>query len=108
MIDLAQTTSLLADLVKIESINPELVHGGSGEKKIAFYVADFLRAAGLKTRIQNLGRGRANVVGVLRGHGGGRSLMLNGHLDTVGVAGMEAPFSAEINNNRLYGRGSQD
>lgn len=108
MIDLTQATSFLADLVKIESINPELAPGGSGEAKIAAYVADFLRAAGLKTRIQKLGRGRANVVGVLRGRGGGRSLMLNGHLDTVGVAGMEAPFSAEIKNNRLYGRGAQD
>ncbi|HLY59733.1 MAG TPA: ArgE/DapE family deacylase [Terriglobia bacterium] len=108
MIDSDRLTTILADLVKIESINPELVPGGSGEEKIAAYVADFLRAAGLKTRIQRLGPGRANVVGVLRGRGGGRSLMLNGHLDTVGVAGMGAPFSAEIKNNRLYGRGAQD
>lgn len=108
MIAPGQAASLLADLVKIESINPELAPGGSGEAKIAAYVADFLRAAGLKTRIQRVRPGRANVVGVLRGRGGGRSLMLNGHLDTVGVAGMEAPFSAEIKNNRLYGRGAQD
>lgn len=108
MIDPARAATVLADLVKIESINPELVPGGSGEAKIATYVADFLRSAGLKTRIRKLGRGRANVVGVLRGRGDGRSLMLNGHLDTVGVAGMEAPFSAEIRNNRLYGRGAQD
>src|SRR5258708_1152229 len=101
MIDHARAASVLADLVKIESINPELAPGGSGEAKIAAYVADFLRSAGLKTRIQKLGRGRANAVGVLRGRGGGRSLMLNGHLDTVGVAGMEAPFSAEIKNTRL-------
>lgn len=108
MIDRDRVAAILADLVKIESINPELVPGGSGEAKIAAYVADFLRSAGLKTRIRNLGRGRANVVGVLRGRGGGRSLMLNGHLDTVGVAGMKAPFSAEIKNDRLYGRGAQD
>ena len=108
MIALAHAASLLADLVKIESINPELAPGGSGEAKIAAFVADLLRSAGLKTRIQKLGRGRANVVGVLRGRGGGRSLMLNGHLDTVGVSGMDSPFSAEIKNNRLYGRGAQD
>jgi acetylornithine deacetylase len=108
MIDRKRVATLLADLVKIESINPELVPGGSGEAKIAAYVADFLRAAGLKTRLRKLGHGRANVVGVLRGRGGGRSLMLNGHLDTVGVEGMEAPFSAKIKNNRLYGRGAQD
>jgi len=108
MIDRAQIASLLADLVKIESINPELVAGGSGEAGIARYVADFLRTAGLKTRVQKLGRNRANAVGVLRGRGGGRSLMLNGHLDTVGVAGMENPFSARIEKGRLYGRGAQD
>jgi len=34
--------------------------------------------------------------------------MLNGHLDTVGVAGMESPFSARIEDGRLYGRGAQD
>ena len=94
MIDRERLASLLADLVKIESINPELVPGGSGEAKIAAHVAGFLRSAGLKARIQKVGRGRANVVGVLRGRGGGSSLMLNGHLDTVGAAGMEAPFSA--------------
>ena len=108
MIDCDRLNTILADLVKIESINPDLVPGGSGEAKIAAYVADFLRGAGLKTQIQKLGPGRANVVGVLRGRGGGRSLMLNGHLDTVGVAGMEAPFSGEIKKNRLYGRGAQD
>src|SRR5579863_3759748 len=101
MIDPVRVAALLADLVKIESINPDLVPGGSGEAKMAAYVAEFLRSAGFKTRTQKLGRGRANVVGVLRGQGGGRSLMLNGHLDTVGVAGMAAPFSAEIKNGRL-------
>jgi len=108
MIDRAQIASVLSDLVKIESINPELVARGSGEAAIARYVADFLRRAGLKARVQKLGRNRANVVGVLRGRGGGQTLMLNGHLDTVGVAGMENPFSARVEAGRLYGRGAQD
>ena len=108
MIDRAQIASVLSDLVKIESINPELVARGSGEAAIARYVADFLRRAGLKARVQKLGRYRANVVGVLRGRGGGQTLMLNGHLDTVGVAGMENPFSARVEAGRLYGRGAQD
>jgi len=108
MIDRAQVASIVAHLVKIESINPGLVAGGSGEAKIALYVADFLRSAGLKTRIQKLGNHRANVIGILRGRGGGKSLMFNGHLDTVGVAGMKAPFSARVEKGRLYGRGAQD
>jgi acetylornithine deacetylase len=51
---------------------------------------------------------RPNVVGILRGTGGGKSLLLNAHMDTVGVEGMDAPFSAEIRDGKLYGRGSQD
>lgn len=108
MIDRTQIENTLAGLVRIESINPELVPGGSGELKIARHVADVLRASGLKTRIQKVGRNRANAIGILRGRGGGRSLMLNGHLDTVGVAGMDAPFSARIEAGRLYGRGALD
>jgi acetylornithine deacetylase len=108
MIDRAQVNSVLTHLVKIESINPELVVGGGGEAKIALYVAEFFRSAGLKTRTQKYGKQRANVIGILRGKGGGKSLMLNGHLDTVGVAGMKAPFSARVEKGRLYGRGAQD
>lgn len=52
--------------------------------------------------------GRPSVLGRLAGAGGGRSLMLNGHLDTVGVEGMEAPFSGEIRDGRLHGRGAYD
>ena len=52
--------------------------------------------------------GRVSVVGRLAGEGGGRSLMLYAHLDTVGVEGMEAPFSAEVREGRMYGRGAYD
>jgi acetylornithine deacetylase len=48
------------------------------------------------------------VVAVLRGQGGGRSLMFNGHLDTVGVQGMTDPFSPRVEAGRLYGRGAYD
>jgi len=108
MIDGAEVVRLLADLVRIESINPELVPGGSGEAAIARYVADHLRAVGVEVQLQEVRPGRFNVVGILRGRGRGRSLMLNGHLDTVGVAGMEDPFAARVENGRLYGRGAQD
>ena len=108
MIDGAEVVRLLADLVRIESINPELVPGGSGEAAIARYVADHLRAVGVEVQLQEVRPGRFNVVGILRGRGRGKSLMLNGHLDTVGVAGMEDPFAARVENGRLYGRGAQD
>jgi len=108
MIDRKRVAHILADLVRIESINPELVPGGSGELAIARYVVDFLKAAGLEAKLEEVSPGRFNAIGILRGRGVGRSLMLNGHLDTVGVAGMTDPFAARIEGNRLYGRGAQD
>ncbi len=83
---------LLRDLVAIDSVNPSLVPGAAGEAEIAQAVAAHLRRLGLDVEVQEAAPGRANVVGVLEGRGKGRSLMLCGHLDTVGVEGMEAPF----------------
>jgi acetylornithine deacetylase len=108
MIEPSRVEEVLASLVRIESINPKLVASGSGEGSIARHVGDFLREAGLSVRLQDIGEARWNVVGILRGRGQGRSLMLNGHLDTVGVEGMAEPFAARVENGRLYGRGAQD
>lgn len=108
MIDKEQLARTLGDLVRIESVNPQLVPGGRGEAEIARYVADYLRENGFETRLRQVAPGRFNAIGILRGRGGGRTLMLNGHLDTVGVAGMEDPFAARIEEDRLYGRGAQD
>ena len=108
IIDPQRLTDAVADLVAIESINPALVPGGSGELKVARHVAEFLSYAGLEAEVVEAAPGRFNAVGVLRGRGGGRRLMLNGHLDTVGVDGMEGPFSARVEGGRLYGRGAQD
>jgi acetylornithine deacetylase/succinyl-diaminopimelate desuccinylase family protein len=108
MIDASRVTEILTNLVRIDSVNSDLVPGGRGEEQAARYVADFLGAAGLTVRLEEIAVGRWNVIGVLRGRGKGRSLMLNGHLDTVGVEGMAEPFSARIEDGRLYGRGAQD
>ena len=108
MIETSRIAEVLANLVKIESVNPDLVVGGNGEEEIARFVADFLRATGLEVRQEEFRSGRWNVVGILHGRGEGKSLMLNGHLDTVGVEGMADPFSARIEDGRLYGRGAED
>jgi acetylornithine deacetylase len=100
---------LLSRLVSIDSVNPDLVPGARGEREVADFVAGWLREAGLEVSVEDSGRpGRPNVVGVARGSGGGRSLMLNAHMDTVGVAGMEAPFTPEVRGGRLHGRGAVD
>jgi acetylornithine deacetylase len=101
--DLAE---LASRLVAIDSVNPALVEGGAGEREAALLVADWCRLQGLEVEV--VGDARPSVIARRRGSGGGRSLLLNGHLDTVGVAGMDAPFEPRIEDGRLYGRGSYD
>ncbi len=92
----------------IESVNPDLVPSGSGESAIAAYVSSWLRSAGLEVSVVEPVPGRPSVVGVARGTGGGSSLMLNAHMDTVGAGGMSAPFSPSVRDGRVYGRGAYD
>jgi acetylornithine deacetylase len=99
---------LLRDLVAIDSVNPSLVPGAAGEGQISQAVAGHLMRLGLDVEMQEAAPGRANVIGVLDGRGKGRSLMLCGHVDTVGVEGMDAPFDPVERDGRLYGRGAQD
>jgi acetylornithine deacetylase len=99
---------LVASLVAIESVNPELVPGGAGEAEIAEFVAGWLRDAGLDVELDEAAPGRPSVIAVAPGTGDGRSLMLNAHLDTVGVEGMERPFEPVVREGRLHGRGAYD
>lgn len=105
---MTELEQLICDLVAIESVNPDLVPTGSGEAKIAAFVADWLRNAGLEVTILEAAPGRPSVVGVARGSGGGKSLMLNAHMDTVGAGGMVDPFKPRVENGRIYGRGAVD
>ena len=99
---------LLRELVAINSVNPSLVPGAAGETEIADAIAAHLRRLGLDVEMQPVLPGRSNVIGVLEGRRPGRSLMLCGHIDTVGVEGMSAPFDPVERDGRLYGRGAQD
>ncbi len=98
----------LMNLVRLNSINPSLVPNGAGEANIAAYVAATLSQLGLSVDVHEVAARRPNVVGTLKGQGGGKSLLLNAHMDTVGVEHMVAPFSAEIVDGKLYGRGAYD
>ncbi len=102
------TIALLADLVAIDSVNPSLVPGARGEGEIAQRIAAECRAAGLTVDIAEVSPGRPNVVAVLDGKTPGPTLMFCGHMDTVGVSGMTAPFAPVERDGRLYGRGAQD
>ena len=98
----------LARYVGIPSINPAFTDSAAAERELASAVARDLDAAGLETRVLSSGTNRDSVVGRLPGRGGGRSLMLYAHLDTVGVGAMKDPFGARIEDGRMYGRGTYD
>ena len=100
--------ALLADLVAIDSINPSLVPGGAGEAEIARFVGGWLEAHGLEVDLVDAEPGRPSVVARARGTGDGRTLLLNAHMDTVGVEGMTDPFTPRVEGDRLYGRGAYD
>ena len=97
---------LVGELVAIDSVNPDLVADGVGEMEIARFIAGWLEARGVEARVDEIAPGRANVIGVARGTGGGRTLLLNGHTDTVGHDGYERPLAARVDGDRLYGRGA--
>jgi acetylornithine deacetylase len=102
------TIALLEDLVAIDSVNPSLVSGAAGEAEIARRIAAECTAAGLTVTMNEVAPGRPNVVATFDGPVPGPALMFCGHVDTVGVAGMEHPFRPVQRDGRLYGRGAQD
>jgi acetylornithine deacetylase len=108
IIDRDHLIKTLTDLVQINSINPSLSPDGPGEGEMASYVAGYLDDINLNPVKYEIEPGRFNVVGRLPGRGEGRSLMLNAHMDTVGIEGMTEPFSASIREGKIFGRGAFD
>ena len=94
-------------LISTPSVNPILESDGTGELDIAEVAAELLADWGLTTEFQAVSPGRANVVARLEGDG--PTLLLNGHLDTVGVRGMTvSPFAGDLVGSRIVGRGACD
>ena len=93
---------LLTRLVAIDSVNPSLVEGGAGEGEIAAFVAGWARDTGLEATVLEGTPGRPSVIVRSRGRGG-RTLLLCGHLDTVGGSPEQ-----RREGDRLYGRGAYD
>src|SRR3990172_10786761 len=80
------------------------------EQECAEFLADFMRRAGLEARLQEVEPGRCNAIGVVRGSGGGQSLMLNGHtdIDPVPENYGRDPWTFSREDGRLYGHGIQN
>jgi acetylornithine deacetylase len=104
-------TDLLAQLVAIDSVNPMLVAGAPGERAITDFVAAWLLSRGVTVAevpaVQS-DADRPSLLCRVPGTGGGRSLLLYAHSDTVGVTGMASPYTATIRDGGLHGRGAWD
>jgi succinyl-diaminopimelate desuccinylase len=109
----SDVVDLLSRLIAIPSVNPAFRQPGDpehwfGEAKLAEFVAKWLRDIGLQVEVDEVSPGRPNVIGRLKGTGGGPRWLWEGHLDTVQVAGMDAPFQPRLEGSRLHGRGAAD
>jgi acetylornithine deacetylase len=109
-IESGDAVALTRELVRIDSRNPTLVAGAPGEARVARALAAVLEAWGFRVELRDAVPGRPNVIARVGGaRPDSRSLMLNGHLDVVGVEGMvHPPWIATENDGRLFGRGSSD
>ena len=94
-------------LVGFDSVNPGLVPGAAGEAAIAEFVADRLSGSGFEVRLVPAPGDprRMSVIAVRDSGRPGRTVVLNGHLDTVGADGMAVRFTARIAGYRMFGRG---
>ncbi len=100
--------ALARALIKIDSRNPTLAPESPGEGDCARTLAAVLDDWGFVVQLIDAAPGRPNVVARM-GREDAPALMLNGHLDVVGVDGMvHPPFSADRRDGRIYGRGSAD
>ena len=100
--------ALARALIKIDSRNPTLAPDSRGEGDCARFLASVLDDWGFSVELIESIPERPNVVARL-GSRDAPALMLNGHLDVVGVQGMvHEPFGAELRDGRIYGRGSAD
>lgn len=111
-----RAVELTAELVGIDSVNPGLIPGAAGERAIVSRLAARLERNGFAVTTVDAGPDttRPSIVAVPPGPrepgawGPKPTVVFNGHLDTVGVAGMDDPFGARIDGDRLYGRGAAD
>lgn len=105
----AELEALLTDLVRIDARNPWLIPGAPGEGAVAAFLVERLRPLDVELAVDEVAPGRPNVVARWRGGGGGPSLCLNAHLDTVGDASWpERSFRPVVEGDHLIGLGAAD
>jgi acetylornithine deacetylase/succinyl-diaminopimelate desuccinylase family protein len=94
-------------MVRIPSENPP-----GDETEISDHVSELLASLGFDVEQVESKLKRVNTLALLEGAGGGKSLLWNGHYDTVPVGNLDNwtmdPFGGEVRDGRVYGRGSGD
>jgi acetylornithine deacetylase/succinyl-diaminopimelate desuccinylase-like protein len=103
--------TLLQELVRIPSVNPDNAPGTSdtGEETLAVFLSGWLESIGADVVMESIKPGRPNLIARFAPLDGRPRILLGPHLDTVGVGGMSIdPFRAEIRDGRLWGRGACD
>ena len=97
---------ILQALVRFDTTNPP------GNEFLAInWVRDFLASAGIESKLLAKDPNRPNLIARLKGSGSAAPLLLQGHVDVVTTTGQNwtvPPFSAEIHNNYIWGRGTLD
>lgn len=99
-----EIVGLTTDSIRIESHRSAPGH----ESAYARFLHDILVREGIASELRDVRDGRLNVVGTLPGGRGGRSLMFNGHTDTVPPGTMADAFAPRIVDGAITGRGSCD
>lgn len=96
---------LLRSILRINTENPP-----GKERPVAEVLAEYLVPLGFETRFFEAEPDRTSLLAVLRGEGGGRSLIMNGHIDIgpIGDGWTVDPLGGEIINGKIYGRGTGD
>jgi acetylornithine deacetylase len=102
--------ALTAELVALDSVNPGLVPGAAGEGAVIEHLAERLRRSGFQTHVVDPEghTDRPSLVAVGPDGPSGPTVLLTGHVDTVGVDGMTSPFEPVVDGDRMTGRGTSD
>ena len=104
----AAVIQTLADLVRINSVNPAYPDGRP-EADIAAFIRRFFAERGIENWEQEVFPGRPNVIARLAGRDPASRVVFEAHMDTASALGMsDPPFEPALRDGRLYGRGSCD
>lgn len=105
MVKKGRLIKLTQQLIRINSENPP-----GDETAIVKFIKGYLKGIGLDSKVYEFKKNRPNIISVIKGRPGKKSLLISPHLDTVpaGKSWSNRPFAAEVRKNRIYGLGATD